>query len=72
MMKLACMRKTGVVSDGGSPEVPGKVLRGAMMVSSSMVIGKLARLISSIVGIERSFLRSLTTRRGVLSNGLIL
>ena len=66
------MRKTGVVSDGGSPEVPGRVLRGAKMDSSSMLIGKLARLISSIVGIERSFLRSLSTRGGNLSNGLIL
>ena len=61
-MKLAWMRKTGAVSNGGSPKVPGKVLRGAMIVSSSMLIGKLALLISSIVGIERSFLRSLTTR----------
>lgn len=72
MIKFAWRRKTGVVSAGGSPEVPGRVLRGAMMVSSSMLIGKLARFISSIVGIEGSFLRSLTTRRGILSSDLIL
>jgi len=72
MMKFAWRRKTGVVSDGVSPQVPGRVLRGAMMVSSSMLIGKLACFMSSIVGIEGSFLRSLTTRRGILSNDLIL
>lgn len=51
-MKLAWRRKTGAESDADSSELPGRVLRGAMMVSSSMLKGKLARLRASIVGIE--------------------
>jgi len=42
------------------------------MVSCSMLKGKLARLRASIVGIEGPCLRSFTTRRGILSNGLVL
>ena len=42
------------------------------MLSSSMLMGKLARLRASMVGIEASCPRSLTTRRGVSLNGLIL
>ncbi len=71
-MKFAWRRKTGAESDADSSELPGRVLRGAMMVSSSMLKGKLALLRASIVGIEGSCLRSFTTRRGILSNGLIL
>ncbi len=69
MTKLAWRRKTGIESDADSS---GRVLRGAMMVSSSMVKGKFARRRVSIVGIEGSFLRSFTTRRGISFNGLIL
>ena len=72
MIKLAWRRKTGAKSDADSSELPGRVLRGAMMASSSMLKGKLARLKASIVGIEGSCLRSFTTRRGIFSNGLIL
>ena len=71
-MKLAWRRKTGAESDADSSELPGSVLRGAMMLSSSMLKGKLARLRASIVGIERSCLRSFTTRQGIFSNALIL
>ena len=71
-MKLAWSRKTGSESDAAPLELPGRVLRGAMILSSSMLKGKLARLRASIVGIEGSCLRSFTTRRGILSNGLIL
>ena len=71
-MKLAWRRKTGSESDADSSELPGRVLRGAMMVSSSMVKGKFARLRTSIVDIEGSCLRSFTTRRGIFSSGLIL
>lgn len=71
-MKLAWRRKTGVEADADSSGLPGRVLRGAMMVSSSMLKGKLARLRASIAGIEGSYLRSFTTRRGIFSNGLIL
>lgn len=71
-MKLAWSRKTGVESDADSSDLPGRVLRGAMMVSSSMLKGKLARLRASIVGIEGSCLKSFTTRRGIFSKDLIL
>ena len=71
-MKLAWRRKTGAESNADSSELPGRVLRGAMMVSSSMLKGKLACLRASIVGIEGSCLRSFTTRRGFLSNGFDL
>lgn len=69
VMKLAWMRKTGAGSDADSPA--GRVFRGAMMDSSSMLMGKLARLRVSIVGIEESCASSLTTRRGVSFKGLI-
>lgn len=59
------------MSDADSSEL-GRVLRGAMIDSSSMLKGKLARLRTSIVGIEGSCLRSFTTRRGVFSNDLIM
>jgi hypothetical protein len=39
-------------SDANLSELPERVLRGAMMVSSSMLMGKLARLSASIVGAE--------------------
>ena len=55
-----------------SSELSRRVLRGAMMDSSSMLEGKLARLRASILGTEGSCLRSFTTRRGILSNGLSL
>lgn len=71
-MKLAWSRKTGAESDADSSGLPGRVLRGAMMVSSSMLKGKLACLRASIVDIEGSCLRFFTTRRGIFSNGLIL
>ena len=71
-MKFAWRRKTGAGSDADSSGLPGRVLRGAMMVSSSMLKGKLARLRASIVGIEGSCLRSFTTRRGVFPNALTL
>ena len=71
-MTFAWRRKTGAGSDADSSGLPGRVLRGAMMVSSSMLKGKLARLRASIVGIEESCLRSFTTRRGIFFNGLIL
>lgn len=71
-MKLACSRKTGATSDANSSELPGRVLRGAIMLSSSMLKGKLARLRSSMVGVEASCLRSFTIRRGIFSNGLSL
>jgi hypothetical protein len=48
VMKLAWRRKTDAESDADSPELPGRVLQGALMVSSSMLKGKLA----SIVDIE--------------------
>ena len=70
-MKLAWSRKTGE-SEADLSGLPGRVLRGAMTASSSMLKGKLACLRVSIVGIEGSCLRSFTTRRGTLSNGLIL
>lgn len=47
-------------------------MRGAIRLSSSMLKGKLDRLRVSIVGIEESSLRSLTTRRGIFSDGWIL
>lgn len=68
-MKLACRRKTGAASDA---DASGRVLHGAMMLSSSMLKGKLARLRASNVGIEGSCRRSFTTRRGIFSHGLIL
>ena len=71
-MRLAWRRKTGVESDADSSELPGRVLRGAMLLSSSMLKGKLARLRASIVDIEGSCLRSFMTRQGIFSNGLIL
>ena len=71
-MKVAWRRKTGAGSERGSSGFPGRVLRGAMMLSSSMLKGKLASLRASIVGIDGSCLRSFTTRRGVFSHGLIL
>ncbi len=71
-MKLAWTRKIGAESDAESSELPERVLQGATMDSSSMLKGKLARLRASIVGIDVSCLRSFTTRRGILSNGLIL
>ena len=55
-MKVAWMRKTGAGSDRGSSGLPGRVLRGAMMLSSNMVKGKLACLRASIVGIDGSCL----------------
>ena len=70
VMKLAWRRKTGE-SDVDSSGSPGRVMRGAIMDSSSMLKGKLARLNASIVGVEGSCLRSLTTRWGTFSNGLI-
>jgi hypothetical protein len=51
-MKLAWRRKTDAESDADSPELPGRGLQGAMMVSSSMLKGKLACLRASIVDIE--------------------
>ena len=72
MIKVACRRKIGVGSEAYSSTLDARVLRGAMMDSSSMLKGKLALLNSSIVGIEGSFLRSFTTKRGTFSNGLIL
>ena len=71
-MKFAWRRKTGAVSDADWSEFSGRVLQGAITVSSSILKGKLARLRAIIVGIEESFLRSFTTRRGTVSNGLIL
>ena len=71
-MKLAWRRKTGAESDADPSELPGRVLQGAMMVSSSMLKGNFARPRASIVGIEGSCLRSFTTRRGVFSNRLNL
>ena len=71
-MKVACRTNTGAGSDGGSSGLPGRVLRGATMLSSSMLKGKLACLRASIVGIDGSCLRSLTTRRGLSLHGLIL
>lgn len=68
-MKVAWRRKTG---DVDSSELPGRVLRGAMMASSSMLKEKLARLRASIVGIRGSFWRSFTIRQGIFFNGLIL
>ena len=68
-MKLAWRTKIGA----GSLELSsGRVFKGAMMFSSNMLMGKLAFLRASIVGIDGSFVRSLTTRRGVFSNGFIL
>ena len=69
-MKLAWRRKIGVGSDADSPA--GRVLRGATIDSSSMLMGKLARLRVSMVGIEGSCLRSLTTKRGIDSHVSIL
>ena len=71
-MRLAWRRKTGVESDVDPSEISGRVFRGATMVSSSMLKGKLASLRASIVGIEESCLRSFMTRSGILSNGSIL
>ena len=68
-MKLACRRNIGA---GSSESSSGRVLRGAIMFSSSMLMGKLARLRASMVGRDWSCLRSLTMRWGVLSNDLIL
>ena len=70
-MKVAWRRKTGFES-ANSSELPGRVLRGAMMDSSSMLKGKLACLRVTMDGIEMSSLKSFTTRRGIFSNGLIL
>lgn len=67
VMKLAWRRKTGAESS----ELPGRVVHGAMIASSSIAKGKSARRSASIVGAEVSCLRSLTTRRGIFSNGLI-
>lgn len=69
-MKLAWRRKTGFVSEVDLPD--GRVLRGAMIDSSNMLKGKVARLRASIVGMEWSCLRSFTTRRGNLAKGSIL
>lgn len=71
-MKLAWRRKTGVEAEMDSSELAKKLLRGATMLSSSMLKGKCARLKASIVGIEASCRRSFTTRRGIFSNGLIV
>ena len=66
VIKLACRRNIGADSLELSS---GRVLRGAIMFSSSMLMGKLARLRASMVGRDGSCLASLTTRRGVFSNG---
>ena len=42
------------------------------MVSPSMLKGKLARLRTSIIGIEGSCPRPFMIRRGIFSNGIIL
>ena len=71
-MKVACRTNTGAGSDRGSLGLPGRVLRGATMLSSSMLKGKLACLRASIVDSNGSCVRSLTTRRGLSLHGLIL
>ena len=48
------------------------MVRGERRFSCSMLMGKLARRRESIVGAAGSEVRSLTTRRGVGSKGLIL
>jgi hypothetical protein len=50
-MKLAYRRKTGAESNADSSELPGRGFQGAMVISSSMLKGKLTRLRASIVGI---------------------
>lgn len=67
-MKLAWSRKTGA----DSSELAGRVGQGAMMASSSISKGKSAFRRASIVSAELSCLKSLTTRRGICSKGLIL
>jgi len=70
-MKVAWRLKTGK-SKEDLAEVPGRVLRGAIMFSSSILEANLDLLRMSIAGIDGSFLRSFTTRRGISSKGVIL
>ena len=72
MIKLAWRRRTGAGSDSDSVELLGRVVHGATMDSSSMLEGKLACLRSVIFGAVGSCRRSLMTRRGIFSNGVIL
>lgn len=69
---VACTAKTGTESAADSSALPGMVLRGAMIDSSSMLMGNLDCLRVSIDGVEASYLRSFRTRRGSLSKDLIL
>ena len=62
VIKLACRRKTGVESKVGSSGLPIIVLRGAMIFSSSMAMGKLSRLRLAMDRTVRLSLWSLTKR----------
>ena len=73
MMNVAWRRRTGAGSESDEGEsLAGRVGRGAMMDSSSMLEGKLARRREVMVGAEGECRRSLITSRGVFSNGVIL
>ncbi len=71
VMKVAWMLNTEK-SKEDLAEVPGRVLRGAIMFSSSILEANLDLLSMSIVAIDGLFLRSFTTRRGISSKGMIL
>jgi len=71
-MNVAWTRKTGAASDADSSGL-GRVLRGQMMFSSSMLQGKLAFLRASIVGIDSDGVSRLSfMTRGILPSDLIL
>ncbi len=60
------------MSNKASPELPGSVLQGAMVFSSSMLKGKLTSLNASIVANAGLCLKSFTAIFGIFADGTIL